>query len=156
MKMWTTEHVFLYDLFRFAIWNKMKIRTPFQKSERPEIVGGFHLWTLIIVKRYVGHKLSCEKDAEAVKKGIHDEWKMLFYNTPFMEQTNLFKYGYHKFQYEKEMLNKWPIICLGEYRCFPKFLKTNIPLAVIHLYRHVVAIHSWLRISGNICIMLLT
>ena len=32
--------------------------------------------------------------------------KCFLYNTPFMEQTNLFKYGYHKFQYEKEMLDK--------------------------------------------------
>ena len=29
-KKWKCEHVFLYDLFRFAIWNKMKIRTPFE------------------------------------------------------------------------------------------------------------------------------
>ena len=32
--------------------------------------------------------------------------KCFLHNTPFMEQADLFKYGYHKFQYEKEMLNK--------------------------------------------------
>ena len=40
-KIWTArfafwkkcEHVFLYDLFRFAIWNKMKIRAPFRNLD---------------------------------------------------------------------------------------------------------------------------
>ena len=32
--------------------------------------------------------------------------KCFLHNTPFMEQADLSKYGYHKFQYETEMLNK--------------------------------------------------
>ena len=38
-KKWKCEHVFLYDLFRFAIWNKMKIRTPFRNLNGQKLLG---------------------------------------------------------------------------------------------------------------------
>ena len=40
-KKWKCEHVFLYDLFRFAIWNKMKIRTPFRNLNGQKLLGVF-------------------------------------------------------------------------------------------------------------------
>ena len=38
-KKWKCEHVFLYDLFRFVIWNKMKIRTPFRNLNSQKLLG---------------------------------------------------------------------------------------------------------------------